>query len=112
MRKNILCDFRPSRNLPDALIEVCVKCGKKVVYNKVKGKTDNRKYLRDHIRDTVQPFGKNAELFEKIYGHKGIIEFYKNSPQKKSKKQTAKDWEELRQDVRRDIRKQTYGSAT
>ena len=100
--KDILCEFERSRDLSDALIEVCVRCGKKVVYNKgPKGRINNSKYLRDHLRSTVQPFGRTRELFEKIYGHKVAIEFYKKFYGRKTKAQLKKEWEEMRIDLRR-----------
>src|SRR3990167_9309752 len=87
-RKNFLCDYELSRDLPDALIEICVNCGKKVIYNKGKdSRIDNVKYLRDHIRQTVQPFGKTRELFMKIYGEEPMKVLLAGMRGKKSKEQ-------------------------
>ena len=71
-RKNFLCEFEISQDLYDALIEICKNCGKKVVYNKVDGRVDSDKYLRDHLRDTVQPRGRTGKLFLEIYGSEPI----------------------------------------
>lgn len=71
--KSFLCAFEESRNLPDAVVEICVRCGKKVIYNKGKnGRIDNKKYLRDHRRDFIQPYGEDKKLFIKLWGYKGI----------------------------------------
>ena len=103
-RKNFLCDFQLSRDTPDALIEICRFCSKKVIYGKVGGKIDNKKFLRDHIRATVQPFGKTHKLFEKIYGMETMRKLYKELGNKKSKAQVQRGWDEMRVDIRRKMR--------
>ena len=65
-RKKELCEFQVSRDLPDAQIEACINCGKKVVYYKKGGRVNNEKYLADHKRDFLQPYGKDTKLFIKI----------------------------------------------
>ena len=104
--KGIVHDYKVSRKLPDALIEVCVLCSKKVVYNKGKdGRIDNTKYARAHQRDTAQPFHGSAELFEKLYGHAEVIKLYKEMRGKKSKQQIAREWEETRRSITRQARR-------
>lgn len=71
-KKDILCKFEISRNLDDALIEICENCGKKIVYYKRNGLIDDRKYARDHKRDLIQPYGKDAKLFYKFYGNESV----------------------------------------
>ena len=66
----------------EAQVEVCEFCGKKLIYNKEKttGRVDNSQYLRDHIRDTVQPYGATHGLYMEIYGREQLQklkEFYK-----------------------------------
>ena len=105
--RNFLCNFEKSRDLPDALVEICTFCSKKVIYRKgKKGRTDNKKYLSDHIRSTVQPFGKTAKLFKKIYGEKILQEFLMRTKGKKTKAQMQADWEEMRSDFRKRFRLQ------
>ena len=98
-KKSILHDFEISRDLPDALIEICNFCGKKEIYKKVKGRVDDAKYLRLHLRDTLQPGGRTGELFKKIYGTKGKegIERAKRWHGKRIEKENRKD---LREDLR------------
>lgn len=99
-RKNFLCNFEKSRDLPDALVEICINCGKKVIYKKVGGRIDNRRHLREHIRDTVQPWGKTKKLFLQIYGEKPLKELYERSLGQKSKKEIQAEWDELRREIR------------
>src|SRR3990167_7481721 len=98
-RKNIYCDFTSLRDLSDAVIEVCTQCGKKVVYNKIGKRIDNAKYLRDHIRSTIQPYGKTQKLFYKIYGagiHQSVM---RELGKKKTKAEIEQTWEQLRRDI-------------
>lgn len=64
----ILCDFKVLYDKPDAQVEVCRNCGKKVIYNRRDGRIDNDQYRRDHKRDILQSRGKDKRLFKKIYG--------------------------------------------
>lgn len=103
--KDLLCKFKVIRDLPDALIEVCVSCGKKVCYNKAKdGTVDNSKYLRDHLRDTLQPYGRTKELFYKIYGTAPIKKA--NEVIKDRKPVDGRTPDELRRDVLNRIKRQ------
>lgn len=53
----------------DALVEVCLDCGKDLIYNKAKdGAIDNARYYKDHLRDFAQPTGKTAGIYNKFYG--------------------------------------------
>lgn len=100
--KKTYCQFEVSRSLPRVQIEVCVNCGKKVVYNKdPRGRVDKSKYLRDHIRDTVQPYGKTERLFFEIYGEKIFLEFQRKIAKKKTKAEIQAEWEQMRRDIRR-----------
>ena len=92
-----LCDFEIIGNYPDAQVEICTNCGKKVIYNKRDGLLDNRKYLKDHIRHTLQPHGRTRELFMKVYGQKAID--YEKQFHYKQKDTRTKD------EVVRDIQK-------
>ena len=87
---NFLCDFKPIGDHPDAHVERCVKCSKKVVYHKdANGRIDNKQYARDHIRDILQPFGDTAKLFEKVYGRSAL---------KKAEELRATKYKKLRKD--------------
>jgi len=50
------------------LVDRCIKCGKRLIYLKAKGKIDQERMVRNRIRDTVQPNGRNALIFEWLYG--------------------------------------------
>ena len=99
-RKNILCDFEVSRDLPDAQVEICIRCNKKVIYKKDKrGRIDNKKYLRDHIRHTIQPWGKTRKLFLQIYGEKWLREVESKLKGKKSKEEIQREWDSMRREI-------------
>ena len=101
-KRNILCQFDISRNLSDALIEVCVFCGKRVIYNKdEKGNLDSKKYVLDHIRDTLQPYGRTAKLFKAIYGEGWVKDVQKRFPKKKNFGSWDDVWKESRNFVKR-----------
>lgn len=115
--KATLCDFKVIGDYPDAQVEICVRCGKKVVYNKeitefrgdengqtvvVRGtRTDNHKYLRDHARDFLQPHGKTRKLFLQVYGPDPERELAASMKNRKSKDQVKKMWEETREKIQR-----------
>lgn len=53
----------------EAMVEVCIECKHKNIIKKdSKGRIDNNKYLQDHQRDTAQPTGPTAKIFERYYG--------------------------------------------
>lgn len=107
-RKNVYCDFLLSRDLLDALIEVCVNCGKRVVYfKKSRGRINNQKYLRDHIRHTVQPFGKTSKLFMQIYGDRALRSFWERARGKKTKREIRAEWDTMRKEIVEKSRKNT-----
>lgn len=83
-KKNWLCDFKILESNDTVQVEVCLFCGKKVIYNKAeKERIDNAKYLRDHRRDFVQATGSTAKDFERIYGRKKWKEALKNFEKEK-----------------------------
>lgn len=73
-RKGTLCDFKRLETQVDALVDTCVICHKKVIYNIRKGRMDEAKYARDHVRDFLQ---RGSTAFEQIYG--------KRAPEKRQK---------------------------
>lgn len=68
--KGELHDFNVILDNEDVTVEICRFCSKKEIYKKINGCQDNKKHLRAHLRDTVQPYGATRELFLKIYGEK------------------------------------------
>lgn len=55
----------------DGLLEICTECKKKLVTKKgFKGRVNNKEYLKEHIRDTAQPRGRTAKIFNKYYKKK------------------------------------------
>lgn len=66
--KTRLCHFIPFYEDKKDQAEFCEHCDKKVGYRIVDGRVDNARYLIDHIRDHVQPYGRNHSLFVSIYG--------------------------------------------
>jgi hypothetical protein len=53
----------------DGLVEVCRECKKRLVTKKdPNGRIDNPSYLKEHIRDTAQPTGSTAKIFQRFYG--------------------------------------------
>lgn len=99
--KGAYCDFELLKDKPDAQVEVCTLCGKKVIYWKVGGKVDNKKYLEDHIRDFAQPLGATQDVFEEIYGRK--YRLYLIEEAKKRKTSPAKMWEEIRAEMKETV---------
>lgn len=87
----------------EAQVERCELCGHKEIYRKLEGTVDNKKYLKDHIRDTAQPFGSTAKIFEEIYGRahrkKMVEEIVKVTEAKKKKPEEV--WEELKKEERK-----------
>jgi hypothetical protein len=57
------CDFI------NAIWEICIRCGKKMKWNKDGyGRINNKDYLDYHIRDFAQPYGRTRKVYEMIYG--------------------------------------------
>ncbi len=54
----------------EATVEICIECKKQLITKKDnKGRIDSKAYLREHIRDTAQPNGPTAKIFDKYYGN-------------------------------------------
>jgi len=50
-------------------VEVCKECKHRLVIKKDKnGRIDNSEYVKTHVRDTAQPSGATARIFNKYYG--------------------------------------------
>jgi len=54
--------------------EQCKICGKRFRWNKwFKGRTDNKEYLKIHVRDFAQKFGATKRIYNKIYNQSKMI---------------------------------------
>lgn len=68
-KSNKICNFEAVKEDSKTLKETCTFCQRSIYWNKDKfGRLDNRKYARFHIRDFIQPNGKDHRLFLEIYG--------------------------------------------
>lgn len=99
-----LCDFHPFAEDESCQAERCHFCGKTALYRKIDGKIDNVKYLRDHVRNFVQPFGASHGLFLHIYGSEGIKR-YKDAVSKKKTKPSVDDYRAEAWDTYRTVKK-------
>lgn len=53
---------------PQQKIEVCQICNAKFRWNKgYKGRTDNQRYLKAHIRNFAQKFGTTKRVYNQVY---------------------------------------------
>jgi hypothetical protein len=61
-------DYKTVGENDEAIVEVCKECKKRLVMRKdSKGRTENRQYLKEHIRDTAQPTGVTSKIFNRFY---------------------------------------------
>lgn len=110
-RKGILHQLEISRDLPKATIEVCLLCGEKKVYNKIDGRIDNKRYLEDHKRDFIQPYGKDLKLFIKLYGTEPIERaraYYANKLSKEKRQEIREELKEKRKFLHRKASGHTF----
>ena len=72
-------NFKSISDTPSGLREICVECKFILKTPKgEKGRIDNKKFLKEHIRDTAQPFGRTSKIFNKYYGEEaGYISKFK-----------------------------------
>ena len=82
------CDFLQILDNHEVVVEICKECGRKIIYNKRDGRIDNAKYLKDHIRQFAQPFGRTRKVFEELYGKVGVKIAMEYLRKKQSKKTT------------------------
>jgi len=67
------CEFVVDTGRSDSKVQVefCRFCHKRVHYNRdSKGRVDNARYLRDHVRDFAQPRGVTERVYRRVYGNK------------------------------------------
>jgi hypothetical protein len=49
-------------------VEVCTECKHRITVKvDANGRIDNKKYLKEHVRDTSQPNGKTGKIFKQYY---------------------------------------------
>lgn len=70
--KWIYCDFLTTLENDEVLKEMCTNCGKVIIFNKVNGKIDDKRYAQAHFRDILQPYGSHHDEFIKVYGHQAL----------------------------------------
>lgn len=65
-----LHDFIKVNENTDGILEMCRECKKRVTTKKDPrtGRTDNKKYLKEHKRDTLQPNGRTGKQFNRYHG--------------------------------------------
>lgn len=101
---------------PDAVVEGCKICNKKLIYYKRNGKINDAEYYSDHIRDFAQPHGSTAKIFERVYGRAGQRAVQQNKSflqSVKSKDKIQSEWEETLKDAKREMRAMDdYGKST
>jgi len=80
MRNSHSCEWKTVNDNKDGLLEICIICKRKLVTKKdpKTGRIDNRKYLKEHVRETAQPFGRTSKIFNRYYGEEaGYISRFK-----------------------------------
>lgn len=73
-------NFKKVNENNDGILEICIECKAKLTTKKDprNGRIDNKKYIKNHLRDTAQPFGRTAKVFGKYYGEEaGYINRFK-----------------------------------
>lgn len=62
-------NYKISGENRDGILEICTECKHKLITRKDrKGKSDNVAFLKEHQRDTAQPFGATDKLYKRFYG--------------------------------------------
>jgi len=78
----------------DGIRERCTFCRKKIVVKRgIDGSINTRFYRKEHLRDLLQPHGRTAGQFEKVYGTPRHI------VPAKSKKQRHEEWQQTQEDA-------------
>ena len=73
-------NYRIINDSKEGSLEICIVCKKRLVTKKdpKTGRIDNKKYLKEHSRDTAQPRGRTSKIFNKYYGEEaGYISKFK-----------------------------------
>jgi hypothetical protein len=80
-RKGALHRWTDSVEYHDAHVEVCEQCSTRMIWRKdERGRMDNRKYLRAHLRSFAQPHGETAKAFALAYGEEAYRKAVREKP--------------------------------
>lgn len=61
-------DYEIVSESSDGQVEVCRECKKRLTTTfGNKGRIDNIKYLKEHVRDTAQPNGRTGNIYKRYY---------------------------------------------
>ena len=93
---------------PDAVVEGCQLCNKKLIYYKRDGKINETEYRNDHIRDFAQPYGSTAKIFYRIYGRGGKASVRATQSLLagvKSKDQLRAEWDETLKESQQEMKR-------
>jgi hypothetical protein len=63
-------NYKKVKENNEGFVEVCIECKHRNSVRKdpKTGRIDNKKYLKEHARDTAQPTGRTSKIFSKYYG--------------------------------------------
>lgn len=100
-----LCAFEPVFQNHEIMIERCAICHKRVDYKVKDGCFNEAKYRRDHIRDTLQPYGRTGKLFEMIYGMKEVKKTMKFNDKRIAAKRSADEMGDEARDMIRTLKR-------
>lgn len=83
-------DLEMIRETSNGILEVCKSCKKRIKTRKgFSDKINNKEYLKTHVADTAQPYGRTGKVFKKLYGEpddfererKGVVQSIKDQSQ-------------------------------
>lgn len=101
---------------PDAVVEGCKICNKKLIYIKKNGKINEAEYYLDHLRDFAQPYGITAKIFHRTYGKGGreVVRSHRSLlAGVKSKDQLCGEWDDTLKEAQKDMRRMNeFGKPT
>ena len=104
------CEFAFLAKIDRFQIERCEFCGKKVAYKLTKNGDvfDRMKYMRDHIRDSAQPFGATKRAFFEIYGRKPLDDLKVYSKERARIAQNKKDFDGVFEEAKKWATSKTF----
>lgn len=96
----ILCDYITTVETKDVNVTVCQLCGKKQIYHVRNGRVDNKKFYEDHLRDFLQPYGAQKELYIRVYGTSDLKKMQEHLEKKREVSKTdihkgARDYHQM-----------------
>jgi hypothetical protein len=89
--------------------ERCKICRKIVTFTKERwtGRIDNNRYLKEHIRNFAQPWGRTGNQYRRIYGNPDPRKFAYKKPEQ-AKKENERGWDELDRRTKNRVLEQTH----